>query len=139
MMFFDDDRAFFTPYESPGDLVVDLSYIVTDPICSLINLSKNLANFLLWSLPLTIGLISFNLPLFLLLSFPIALNLLTLNVPILILMILFAAPAVYSLCLALYDVVDLILSPIVDVIRVITNLATTLIENLPEMEPVWFA
>lgn len=130
MMFFSDERVFFTPYQSPEAFFADCSYIITDPLTSLLSFTQNLAGFLMWSLPLTVGLISFNLPLLILLSFPIAMNLLTLNIPILIAMALFAAPALYSLSLAIYDVVDFILSPIVDIVRIVSNVGATAIENI---------
>lgn len=128
MMFFSDDRDYFTPYESPQALVLDCSYIITDPLNSLLNFTYDIAGFFMWSLPLTMGLLSFNLPLLILLSFPIAMNLLALNIPILIAMAVFAAPPLYSLAFALYDVIDFVVSPIVDVVRVVTNLVATATE-----------
>lgn len=125
MMFFNEDRLFFTAYESPQEFALDCSYVITDPLTALMNFTQHLAGFLLWSLPLTIGLLSFNVPLLVLLSFPIAMSLLTLNIPILIAMAVFAAPTLYSLAFALYDVVDFVVSPIVDFVRVTTNLAAT--------------
>ncbi len=141
MMFFDERRAFFTPYQSPDEFGTDLTYVITDPLTSLCHFAIHFSEFLLCSIPLTLGLMSFNIPLFVLLSLPIALSFLTFTAPMIIALVVlavFAAPAVISLGLALYDVVDLILSPIVDVLRTITNLGATLVEQLPTEMPSLF-
>lgn len=124
MRFFDEDKPFFTPYSSLPEFAVDCSYVLTDPLMSLWAFTKNLTRFFLWSLPLTAGLIAFNVPL-ILLSFPIAMGLLTLNIPILIALAVFTSPALYSLSLALYNAVDCIISPIVDILRIISNVSAT--------------
>ncbi len=133
MRFFDENRAFFTPYHSIEHVFEDFLYIITDPIKSAINLIANLSGFFLGSLPLAVWLISFNIPLLILLSFPVAMNLLPLNIPIVIAMALLSAPAalaVWSLGCAIYDAVDLVLSPIVDVARILTNVSATAVDAL---------
>lgn len=135
MMFLDSDRAFFTPYQAPEELMVDLAYIITDPCTSFYHLAINLCKFLLCSIPLTLGLLSFNLPFLVLLSLPLALSILTVTTPMLIALAavtVLAAPAAFSLGLVLYDVVDMVLSPIIDVLRIITNVGATLVDLLPD-------
>ncbi|HBI21655.1 MAG TPA: hypothetical protein DDY37_03570 [Legionella sp.] len=141
MMFFDENRAFFTPYESPEEFGTDLVYVITDPLTSLCNFALHFSQFLLCSIPLTLGLMSFNIPLFVLLSLPLALSFLTFTAPLIIALVglaFVAAPAVISFSYALYDVVDLVLSPIVDILRIITNLGATLTELLPTEMPSVF-
>ena len=125
MMFFDAKRAYFTPYHSPVDLLVDLACIITDPLQSLFHVVKNLSSFLLWSAPLAIGLLAFNTPLLALLALP----LLMINTPIIIALAVLTAPAIYYFSLTAYNLLDLILSPIIDALRVLTNVGATLIEG----------
>lgn len=133
MMFFDEERAFFTPYNDFNDFLVDTSYVVTDPLNAVCRFVGHFSLFLFWSLPLTLGALSFNVPVLMLFSLPLALSLLPITTPMILalaVVALVAAPAAYSLGLALYDVVDFILSPLVDVLRIATNVTATLGEQI---------
>ena len=113
MMFFDENRAFFTPYESPDAFGTDLAYVITDPLTSLCHFALHFSQFLLCSIPLTLGLMSFNIPLIVLLSLPLALSFLPFTTPMIIALLglaVVAGPAMISFSYALYDVVDLVLS-----------------------------
>ena len=141
MMFFDDNRAFFTAYDSPEEFATDLSYVITDPMTSLYHLAIHFIEFLLCSIPLTLGLMSFNIPLIALMSIPLALSFLTFTTPMIITCMavaLIAAPTIVSFGLVLYDIIDLVLSPIVDVLRILTNLSATLVEQIPVEMPSVF-
>ena len=133
MRFLNDKRNFFEAYESLDDLTSDAFSIIWDPICSLGNLVRHVTTFLVFSLPLAITAFTYGAPLLLLLAFPIALNLLTLNIPIILAItatVLFTAAAIHSMGAIIYDAADLILSPMMDALRVTTNLGATLIEQV---------
>ncbi len=138
MMFFDDNRAFFNAYASPDEFGTDLAYVITDPLTSLYHLTIHSIEFLLCSVPLTLGLMSFNIPFLALLSIPLALSFLTINTPMMIAfaaLALIAAPTIVTLGYVLYDVVDLVLSPMVDILRIMTNLGATLAAQCPTEMP----
>lgn len=133
MMFFDEERAFCTPYNDFNEFLVDTSYVITDPLNAVYNFVGHFSLFLFWSLPLTLGALSFNVPVLMLFSLPLALSLLPITTPMILalaVVALVAAPAAYSLGLALYDVVDFFLSPLVDVLRIASNVTATLCEEM---------
>jgi hypothetical protein len=133
MMFFDEERAFCTPYTDFNEFLVDTSYVITDPFDAICRFVGHFSLFLFWSLPLTLGALSFNVPVLMLFSLPIALSFLSITTPMIIAMAvvaLLAAPAAYSLGLALYDAVDFFLSPLVDLLRITTNVTATLVEQV---------
>ena len=137
MMFLKDTHGFFEPYRSPADFASDLSTIIWDPICTLSNLAMHLSKFCAFSLPIAMGVLTYGAPLLVLLAFPLALNLLTLNIPIILAIaatVIFTAVAIHSMGQLIYDAVDLILSPLIDALRVITNLtATALVNTVPSL------
>ncbi len=127
MKFFTKERDWFTPYNKTTDLLVDLSFIVRDPLQALGEFLPNFMKFLLWSFPLAIALLALNTPILILLSLPIAVSLLTLNTQMMVAMALLSAPAIYYLGLSVYRAVDLVLSPIIDCLRILSNLGATLV------------
>ncbi len=122
MRFFDEERAFLTPYPSLVEFALDCSYLFTDPLMSLWDLTKNLTYFFLSSVPMTAALITFNVPLLLLLPFPVAMVTLSLSMAV-------AVYASLSLFQALFHAVECIISPIINTIRIMSNLAATSVET----------
>jgi len=124
------NRTFFTPYTETDQVLDDFAYFLTDPIDPVIRLVVHLRDCILWSVPFAIGILSLNLPLLILLAFPVATNLLALSIPIKIGLVLFAAPLIFAVCGTLLDVAELVLSPIINALRILTNVGATVVENL---------
>lgn len=134
-LFLDENRAVFTPYESWEAFGDDLAYLITDPFVAFGHFLTHASHFLLYSIPLTLGLLSFNIPFMVLLSLPIALNLFTINTPVIIALIAvgaLATPALISGALAVGDLVEVLLSPIVNLLIILSNSGATAIQQLPE-------
>lgn len=132
MMFFTDERAFFTSYETPSEFADDLSYILLDPWESVCNLIRHGIELLLLTAPLAMIGITYGAPFAFALSIPLALSLLSLNTCGMIVLgalALLTVPLIYTASCMAYDVIDIILSPIVDILRIITNLAATGVEE----------
>lgn len=134
MRFFEHEHYFFTPYQSLSELVYDCSAIITDPLIFLANCTLDVTHFLLWSLPLTGGFIALSVPLLLL--FPMTLSVITLGLSTLIALALFTSPTISSLSLVFYETLNCLLSPITNILRIMSNIAATFIppENDDESE-----
>lgn len=131
MRFLNNELSFFTAYgeDNPRTFIEDLSYVVGDFLEAAWEFIKHLKDFVVYSVPLTLGIISLSSS-FLLLSLPIAQQLLTLNVPIVLIASVLALPAVYPLGMALVEFSDMLISPCVNALKILSNLCANVVEAI---------